>query len=355
MIAPKLRKTGYERVGFDGIHVCYGGVYYNKEGSYNYGRDNEPVDKEMVEYCIDWIRKYMKPHTMINLGHTSYGLKHIVEDFRGEYVSNGSFAYAAIKEGYEYILPNDSQNPYFAMIIDAKDVKQIRHSCIPKIKPNNSDPEPEDADDSAGCLSTDGYGGAIDQEDYNHLIKSEVDDADYCKKAGQRWKRLLSSLLYDPEQRRWYDMEWHRIASNTNDKHLENTHPLFRYILCNIFSVVTAIHHYATGPGWSDAIDDDAYEAITLRLSPRSRFPNDDELRENYQEFYELWSKLPIHFRVGNWLNGACYALTLPKAEKLVRYMKGFEFRNIMERLYVLSRKKQYQIQTQESYIDKLR
>lgn len=55
--------------------------------------DEDPVAKEKcMEYCKTNILPYMTRKT-INRNHTSYGLKHIVEDKIDRYVSNGVLKY----------------------------------------------------------------------------------------------------------------------------------------------------------------------------------------------------------------------------------------------------------------------
>jgi hypothetical protein len=47
-------------------------------------RDNE------VKACIEWLR-LQKERKTINTNHSSYGYKHIVEKWYGDYISNDSF------------------------------------------------------------------------------------------------------------------------------------------------------------------------------------------------------------------------------------------------------------------------
>jgi hypothetical protein len=62
---------------------------------------DKPIESE-VKLCEKWIREFVTPRKAINTKHSSYGLKHAVERWTGEYVSNGAFIQAAVNLGYEY-------------------------------------------------------------------------------------------------------------------------------------------------------------------------------------------------------------------------------------------------------------
>jgi hypothetical protein len=171
-------------------------------------------------------------------------------------VANGSFAFAAIDLGYGYILPYNSHNIYFAMAIDidkldyfvnhGRPLNHGKHRCIPK-------PEEREQDlflqrnlvisDVTGCLPHDGYHNPIDQEDYDHSIKQIV-DKDYALRSKQRWKELSMTLFHDIGYRRWYDMCWDSVINDhgTDKVAIKNLHPLFRFVIGNILSVIGGIH-----------------------------------------------------------------------------------------------------------------
>jgi len=46
--------------------------------------------KEEVDICIEWLKKQEQTKT-VNRNHTSYGYKHIVENYYKTYISNDSF------------------------------------------------------------------------------------------------------------------------------------------------------------------------------------------------------------------------------------------------------------------------
>jgi hypothetical protein len=81
-------KTGFERKGFDNIHVCMVGAFLTADhrNKLEYGNASycRPVESKQVEICKDWLRKCAKKQDLVNLSHTSYGLKHVVEYYTME-------------------------------------------------------------------------------------------------------------------------------------------------------------------------------------------------------------------------------------------------------------------------------
>ncbi|MFZ0512732.1 MAG: hypothetical protein WAM14_14085 [Candidatus Nitrosopolaris sp.] len=291
-----MKQTGYERTGFDGIHLCGDGVYNDKH------HDCEPVNQEQVESSKKWLEEYARPAMFINTRHSSHGLKHYVEDEVHKYITNGAFCRAAIEEGYQYIIDHQSNHIYLNIIVTGK------HKC-------------EEA-----CLS-DGYCNPIDQEDYTHAIRTIV-DSQYALNNRKRWRKLLDSLLHDSKHYEWWD-PWHRLILYDD---LEKVNPFLRMIIANIMSVITAI--YLNGSDSLFSMNLDIYEKLTISINPTSYNFNDNEVKESYPDLYELYSPLPIHFRIPNWTNGCCDGLTLPKAEILVEYMLSDQFQRIMLKLF---------------------
>jgi len=68
-----------------------------------------PPNTREVDICRDWLRAYGEKTKTIRPNWHSYGLKHVVERWRGTYVSNGAFIAAALLEGYN-ITPNSYAN-----------------------------------------------------------------------------------------------------------------------------------------------------------------------------------------------------------------------------------------------------
>ena len=143
--AIKLKKTGYERKGFDNLmqHLCAGGfanpdfITHHKPKGYC-----SPIDKKEMDLSTEWLSKYATKYPLINFSHSSYGLKHDVEHYTESglnngkgytYISNGPFILAAIEAGYEYITDTSNYyhgtsygNAYFNI-----NIRSPKHHCIP--------------------------------------------------------------------------------------------------------------------------------------------------------------------------------------------------------------------------------
>jgi hypothetical protein len=68
-------------------------------------RDDDPPYQEyayMIVLCEQWIKAYCKPRVTINNRAYSYVLKHVVERWADNYVTNAAFIQAAINLGYTY-------------------------------------------------------------------------------------------------------------------------------------------------------------------------------------------------------------------------------------------------------------
>lgn len=64
---------------------------------------------EEVQLCKDWIVKFTKKRKTINTAIGSYGLKHAVEQWANQYISNEAFIQATKDMGFE------NKNGYFNM------------------------------------------------------------------------------------------------------------------------------------------------------------------------------------------------------------------------------------------------
>jgi hypothetical protein len=71
---------------------------------------------EEIVACADWCH-FQKVRQTINHQHSSYGYKHMVENWRGLYISNGSFIAAAVGLGFRHVTKGwpdiDLHNPFF--------------------------------------------------------------------------------------------------------------------------------------------------------------------------------------------------------------------------------------------------
>jgi hypothetical protein len=84
------------------------------------GKQGEEPDPEQVEICKRWLQEFARPGSRWHI-HSSYGLKHIVERWAGEYVSNGAFILAALELGYSSRpYSRKSPNVAFKMVIKGR-------------------------------------------------------------------------------------------------------------------------------------------------------------------------------------------------------------------------------------------
>ena len=77
-----------------------------------------------VAWVADWIADNMAIVKALNKRHSSYGLKHLAERHRGEYVSNGAFIAGAILVGLKY---SNDYSPCFNISEDS--IQRLRASC----------------------------------------------------------------------------------------------------------------------------------------------------------------------------------------------------------------------------------
>ena len=99
------------------------------------------VDNETIELVLEWVKKYIRPYEQcnINYSHSSYGLKHIVEENIGMYVNNGVFKVAMAKLGfgishkYSYLNPSyNIDEKFFRAFPDPKVKKKSRRKARSK-------------------------------------------------------------------------------------------------------------------------------------------------------------------------------------------------------------------------------
>jgi len=88
--------------------------------------DESPPSESQVAWCVEWLQRFAKPRKTVNRM-SSYGLKHCVEAWCGDYVSNGAFIEAARRLGFE-VIPCGPMNPnaVFRLSFDREAIKQIR-------------------------------------------------------------------------------------------------------------------------------------------------------------------------------------------------------------------------------------
>lgn len=73
-----------------------------------------PASSE-ISICEKWLSDFAKPQSRYNNSHSSYGLKHKVEEWAGTYISNGAFIFAAHSLGFPVKVIENGPNAYFGM------------------------------------------------------------------------------------------------------------------------------------------------------------------------------------------------------------------------------------------------
>lgn len=84
------------------------------------GIEQDPADPNPKEVTAarGWIKWFAEPTKGIRTRYSSYGLKHVVEEWSGHYVSNGAFIRAAELEGYRIKRASpESPNAFFNMLV----------------------------------------------------------------------------------------------------------------------------------------------------------------------------------------------------------------------------------------------
>lgn len=95
-----------------GVGIGISGI--NEDGDIEHLRESLLNSSSQCTKICEWLRGKQKRKS-VNKSMSSYGLKHLVEDAIGEYVTNGQFIAAAIHSGFTYKLIPDSPNVYFGI------------------------------------------------------------------------------------------------------------------------------------------------------------------------------------------------------------------------------------------------
>lgn len=81
-----------------------GKPYTNENGWEDKGLITEhPEDEQKI--VMGWIRENIRPRKSKNGRHSSYGIKHILQDDTGIYLTNNEFKDAMLQAGYEPVDP----------------------------------------------------------------------------------------------------------------------------------------------------------------------------------------------------------------------------------------------------------
>jgi len=83
-----------------------GRPYTNENGWEDKGLITD-IPKETQEAVLDWIRKNIQPRKTPSRRHSSYGIKHFLEDDTGIYLTNNQFKDAMMLCGYGPVDENE--------------------------------------------------------------------------------------------------------------------------------------------------------------------------------------------------------------------------------------------------------
>lgn len=83
----------------------------------------DTIDKDKLEKAKEWVAKFITPRRTVNKDVTSYGIKHMIESYIGEYISNNQGKDIMLQCGYEPVDPNEL-NWRYRINIDKKLIAQ---------------------------------------------------------------------------------------------------------------------------------------------------------------------------------------------------------------------------------------
>lgn len=77
------------------------GVPYTNENGCTDGALLTDLPEEEQKLVLEWIRDKIRPIKGVNIHHSSYGMKHILEHDTGIYLTNNQFKHAMLISGHE--------------------------------------------------------------------------------------------------------------------------------------------------------------------------------------------------------------------------------------------------------------
>lgn len=111
---PTTVTTYYKKNMITENDICTAGLkdfYTGASGSINDSKySGTPPDPVMVELCREFIRTWVAPTSCGKVRNSSYHMKHEVERWAGQYITNGAFILAALREGLQQE-PTDGNSP----------------------------------------------------------------------------------------------------------------------------------------------------------------------------------------------------------------------------------------------------
>jgi hypothetical protein len=96
--------------------LTYNGIEWNqKNPKYKQQRVDLFQNLDEIEKCMEWLDKIYVPSSRKKDEMNSYALKHYVEKYYREYISNGAFVTAVMMKILDYRLEKDNPNLYIKL------------------------------------------------------------------------------------------------------------------------------------------------------------------------------------------------------------------------------------------------
>ncbi len=88
--------------------------------------DQEKIDQKEIDLCHQWLSRA----TIANPPQlSSFWIKHVVENWAGQNISNGALIVAAFEAGFEIAKPIDEAGPNVAIGLDSTDIREFDCGC----------------------------------------------------------------------------------------------------------------------------------------------------------------------------------------------------------------------------------
>jgi len=88
--------------------------------------DQKQIDQKEIDLCHQWLSRA----TIANPPQlSSFWIKHVVENWAGQNVSNGALIVAAFEAGFEIAKPKDEAGPNVAIGLDSTDIREFDCGC----------------------------------------------------------------------------------------------------------------------------------------------------------------------------------------------------------------------------------
>jgi len=96
--------------------LTYNGLEWNRKNpKYKAQRVDLFQNLVEIEKCMNWLDRFYVPSSRTKDKTNSYVLKHYVEKYYREYISNGAFVTAIMMKGYDYKTLNNNPNVFIKL------------------------------------------------------------------------------------------------------------------------------------------------------------------------------------------------------------------------------------------------